>query len=147
MGEDDSPPADAADAAVPPPSTVKIMFKSGDDLRQDQLVMQLMFLMDRLLKKVNLDLKLLTYRVLAITQSDGIMEFVPNSHAISSILKEYRTIGAFLKKHNLDRSAPYEVSPLAMDTFVKSTAASCVLTYLLGIGDRHLDNIMVCENG
>ena len=41
----------------------------------------------------------------------------------------------------------YEVSPLAIDTFVKSTVASCVLTYLLGIGDRHLDNIMVCENG
>ncbi len=33
--------------------TVKIMFKSGDDLRQDQLIMQLMYLMDGLLKKVH----------------------------------------------------------------------------------------------
>jgi phosphatidylinositol 3-kinase len=85
------------------------MFKSGDDLRQDQLIMQLMMLMDGLLKKVNLDLKLLTYRVLAITQNDGkdyhfnqlfhqlkyeywkgIMEFVQNSHAVSAILAEYK---------------------------------------------------------
>jgi phosphatidylinositol 3-kinase len=52
-------------------TTHKIMFKSGDDLRQDQLVMQLIALMDRLLKKVNLDLKLLTYGILAVRQNDG----------------------------------------------------------------------------
>lgn len=45
--------------------TYKIIFKSGDDLRQDQLVMQLISLMDSLLKKVNLDLGLLTYGILA----------------------------------------------------------------------------------
>lgn len=51
--------------------THKIMFKSGDDLRQDQLIMQMIALMDRLLKKVNLDLKLLTYGILAVGQKDG----------------------------------------------------------------------------
>jgi hypothetical protein len=34
------------------PETMRIMFKSGDDLRQDQLIMQLMQLMDGLLRKV-----------------------------------------------------------------------------------------------
>lgn len=51
--------------------THKIMFKSGDDLRQDQLVMQMIALMDSLLKKVNVDLKLLTYGILAVGQTDG----------------------------------------------------------------------------
>lgn len=55
----------------PKPKTHKIMFKSGDDLRQDQLIMQMISLMDRLLKKVNLDLKLLTYGILAVGQKDG----------------------------------------------------------------------------
>ena len=47
------------------------MFKSGDDLRQDQLIMQMISLMDRLLKKVNSALKLLTYGILAVGQKDG----------------------------------------------------------------------------
>lgn len=35
----------------------KVIFKSGDDLRQDQLIMQMISLMDSLLKRVNLDLR------------------------------------------------------------------------------------------
>jgi phosphatidylinositol 3-kinase len=44
----------------------------GDDLRQDQLVIQLITLMDKLLKKENLDLKLTPYRVLATSFSAGL---------------------------------------------------------------------------
>ena len=35
-----------------------ILFKEGDDMRQDQLILQLVSMMDKLLKKVSLDLKL-----------------------------------------------------------------------------------------
>jgi phosphatidylinositol 3-kinase len=104
-------------------------------------------LMDRLLKKVNLDLKLHTYGILALSKEDGIMEFVSNSEAVSAILKEHKSITQFLRFHNPDRSGPYEIAPVALDTFVKSCAASCVVTYILGIGDRHLDNIMMRTNG
>lgn len=47
-----------------------LLYKAGDDLRQDQLVVQMMSLMDRLLKRENLDLKLNTYRcVLCVTHA------------------------------------------------------------------------------
>jgi hypothetical protein len=35
----------------------------------------------------------------------------------------------------------------AQDAFARSAAASCVATYVLGIGDRHADNIMVTHSG
>ena len=39
-----------------------VLYKLGDDLRQDQLVVQLFSLMDRLLKREHLDLRLTPYR-------------------------------------------------------------------------------------
>ena len=49
----------------------KVIFKHGDDLRQDELILQLLALMDRLLKREKLDLKLTPYKVLACTKSFG----------------------------------------------------------------------------
>jgi len=146
--ETSSEETDAANTTViSRPRTHKIMFKSGDDLRQDQLIMQMIALMDSLLKKVNLDLKLLTYGVLAVGQRDGIMEFVRNSSAISSVLKNFGSISEYLRHHCPDKTAPFEIAPKALDTFIRSCAGCCVVTFILGIGDRHLDNIMINTSG
>lgn len=56
------------------------MFKHGDDLRQDQLVLQMVHLMDRLLRKENLDLKLKPYRVLATGSNHGKF-YIPDTSA------------------------------------------------------------------
>lgn len=47
------------------------IFKSGDDVRQDQLVVQMVAVMGRLLMHESLDLRLTPYRVLASGQNPG----------------------------------------------------------------------------
>jgi phosphatidylinositol 3-kinase len=63
-----------------------VILKLGDDLRQDQLVVQLITLMDRLLKKENLDLKLTPYKVLATSSRNGLVECVTPSESMASVI-------------------------------------------------------------
>lgn len=125
-----------------------IIFKTGDDLRQDQLVIQIISLMDRLLQKENLDLKLTPYRILATSANAGAVQFIPST-TLAAAQGKYsgNYILAYLRANNPDKKAELGVRKEAMDTYVKSCAGYCVVTYLLGVGDRHLDNLLLSPDG
>ncbi|XP_058088685.1 phosphatidylinositol 3-kinase, root isoform isoform X2 [Magnolia sinica] len=124
----------------------KVIFKKGDDLRQDQLVIQMVSLMDRLLKLENLDLHLTPYRVLATGQEEGMLEFIPSS-SLALILSEHRSIVNYLQKFHPDEDGPFGITATCLETFIKSCAGYSVITYILGIGDRHLDNLLLRDDG
>ncbi|KAL8815929.1 MAG: hypothetical protein Q9223_004987 [Gallowayella weberi] len=124
-----------------------IIFKTGDDLRQDQLVIQIISLMDRLLRKENLDLKLTPYRILATSPTAGAVQFITSISLAAAWAKHKGSILAYLRTNNPDATAEFGVRPAAMDTYVKSCAGYCVITYLLGVGDRHLDNLLLTPDG
>lgn len=124
-----------------------IIFKTGDDLRQDQLVIQIISLMDRLLRKENLDLKLSPYRILATSANAGAVQFVPSLSLAAASAKNKGSILHYLKVKNPDDRADLGVRKETMDTYVKSCAGYCVITYLLGVGDRHLDNLLLAPDG
>lgn len=124
-----------------------VIFKRGDDLRQDQLCVQLILLMDRLLKRENLDLNLTVYSVLATSSDHGMVEYVQESNNLSNILQDYKSVARYLAHHNPDAKGPQGMSRQALKAFVKSCAGYCVITYLLGVGDRHLDNLMLTKDG
>ena len=124
-----------------------IIFKTGDDLRQDQLVIQIISLMDRLLRKENLDLKLSPYRILATGAKAGAVQFVASMSLAAAQTKNKGGILAYLRDHNPDKEADLGVRKEAMDNYVKSCAGYCVVTYLLGVGDRHMDNLLLAPDG
>ena len=57
----------------------KVIVKTGDDLRQDQLIIMMIQLMDGLLKRAALDLCLTPYSVIAMSPTSGLVEFVDGS--------------------------------------------------------------------
>ena len=185
----------------------RVMFKESDDLRQDQLAIQLIDLMDGCLREVGLDLAITTYRVLStqqlgrlgcflglgftksnifiyvysyyalslyafvfigwkhdkdnsrltlaiggVTSSSnihkpfsslipllgGCVEFISNATSLSKVLKQHKSLSAYLTAQN---------SVHCKERFIKSCAGYAVFTYLLGVGDRHLENIMVRPSG
>lgn len=64
------------------------IFKHGDDLRQDQLILQMITLMDKLLRRENLDLKLTPYRVLASSTKHGFVQFIDSVTVAEALAAE-----------------------------------------------------------
>ena len=98
-----------------------VIFKDGDDMRQDQLVIQLFTLMDQLLRKENLDLKLIPYNVLATGPLQGMAQFIP-SKTIAAIVSEHGNVLNYLRVNNPDEGSigTSGVEPGVIDTFVRS---------------------------
>lgn len=132
---------------------VLLLFKNGDDLRQDMLTLQVMQIMDNIWQEEGLDLRIIPYKALSTGRKVGLIEVVTNSDTIANIQKNYShsltaafrkaALFEWLKKH----SPTEEKLDKAVEDFTLSCAGYCVATYVLGIGDRHNDNIMVKQSG
>ncbi|KAJ2749910.1 Phosphatidylinositol (PI) 3-kinase, partial [Coemansia nantahalensis] len=120
-----------------------VIFKTGDDMRQDQLAVQIITLMDKLLQRESLDLRLTPYRVLATRADQGFSQFIESQSLAAILAENNNSILAYLRRGNPDPDGPYGVAAAVMETYVKSCAGYCVITYLLGVGDRHLDNLLL----
>uniref|UniRef100_A0A1I7VGA5 Phosphatidylinositol-4-phosphate 3-kinase n=1 Tax=Loa loa TaxID=7209 RepID=A0A1I7VGA5_LOALO len=88
-------------------SSFAILYKVGDDMRQDALVLQLVKMMNDIWLSQELDLRMVIFRCIPFGNKSGV----------------------------------------ALENFHLSCAGWCVATYVLGIGDRHNDNILVTRTG
>jgi phosphatidylinositol 3-kinase len=100
-----------------------IIFKTGDDLRQDQLVIQIVTLMDKLLLKENLDLKLTPYKIIATGVDHGAVQFIESVSLNTAIAKGGSILG-YLKNNNPSPTAEYGVRKEVMETYVRSVGSS-----------------------
>lgn len=129
---------------------ISLLYKNGDDLRQDMLTLQILQLMDNIWQAEGLDLRMNPYMCIATGKEQGLIEVVTDSMTIAGIQKWYKS-NAFDKRALLEWLKTKHPSGLdldrAVEEFMLSCAGYCVATYVLGIGDRHNDNIMMKRTG
>lgn len=117
-----------------------VLFKA-EDLRKDYIVMNFIRLADRILKReLNIDLNIVTYRIRPTGPDAGFIEMVSGSTTLYDIDEEHK---CDMFNYVDDEQRISQVR----QRFMRSTAAYCVLTFLLGAGDRHKHNIMITKSG
>nr|XP_016848755.1 PREDICTED: phosphatidylinositol 4-phosphate 3-kinase C2 domain-containing subunit beta isoform X2 [Anolis carolinensis] len=130
---------------------IRVIFKCGDDLRQDMLTLQMIRIMNKIWVQEGLDMRMVIFRCFSTGRGRGMVEMIPNAETLRKIQVEHGVTGSFkdrpladwLQKHN-PKENEYEK---AVENFIYSCAGCCVATYVLGICDRHNDNIMLKTTG
>ena len=111
-----------------------------DDLRNDQVVMKcVQIIKDVVFAEVPelSGLPCVSYHVQPITKCTGFIEIIAGK-TLTDIQKR-GTVSDWLLGHVKDGSG--------QDVFIQSAAVGTVLVYVLGIGDRHRENLMVTNKG
>uniref|UniRef100_A0A7N8YK52 Phosphatidylinositol 4,5-bisphosphate 3-kinase catalytic subunit gamma isoform n=1 Tax=Mastacembelus armatus TaxID=205130 RepID=A0A7N8YK52_9TELE len=131
---------------------IGIIFKDGDDLRQDMLILQILLIMESIWETEALDLCLLPYGCISTGNRIGMIEIVKDATTIANIQQSVvGSTGAFkdeiLYQWLRDKCVSEDKFQQAVERFLYSCGGYCVATYVLGIGDRHNDNIMITESG
>lgn len=124
-------------------SVMNILYKR-ENVRKDQIIMNIMSLMDIILSKdEEYTSNMVLYNILPTGQSTGIIEVINDCETIYQIQEKLQKS---ILNYILDNNDNTPIKDVRQK-FIKSIATYCVVTYLLGVGDRHLDNIMVTKDG
>ncbi|CAG9321147.1 PI4KB_6 [Blepharisma stoltei] len=128
---------------------VRVIVKSGDDLRQEQLAMQLISFFWQTFKEKKLDIYLYAYEILATGLDCGIIECVQDAVSIDGLKKslpaDRNTLYDFFRiQFGDENSKRYK---RAKKNFMRSLAGYSLLCYILQIKDRHNGNILIDRHG
>lgn len=112
-----------------------MLLKAGDDMRQDYAVLQVFEMMNFIWAKYEVSyhgnlVQAKTYKVVPIGPDTGVIGFIPNCKC----LKEIRDYEKLFEDEELDR-------------LVATACGSYIASYILGVRDRHWDNVLIQDDG
>uniref|UniRef100_A0A8D0D8X9 Phosphatidylinositol-4-phosphate 3-kinase catalytic subunit type 2 beta n=1 Tax=Sander lucioperca TaxID=283035 RepID=A0A8D0D8X9_SANLU len=87
---------------------VSVIFKSGDDLRQDMLTLQVIRIMNKIWIQEGLDMRMVIFKCFSTGRGRGMVEMIPQADTLRKIQVEHGVTGSFkdrpladwLQKHN-----------------------------------------------
>jgi phosphatidylinositol-4,5-bisphosphate 3-kinase len=127
-----------------------VVFKSGEErLRQDMAMLHVLSVLERVWQDAALGVELTTYGCVATGNDSGFVEVVTPAATLAGIVAQGGGVSAaplvkwLTAAARTGRVAYSDV----VAAFASSCAAQCCATYLLGIGTRNGDAVMVRQSG
>ena len=117
------------------------------------LTLQMLRIMDNIWKKAGYDFRMSIYGCISTGPQTGFIEVVKNASTIANIQKEKGFTGtmafrkgclfSWLRQRSVDENHLKQM----IQEFTLSCAGYSVASFILGIADRHSDNIMIRSSG
>jgi len=141
-------------AQLPSWDLMAFIVKSGDDLRQEQFAMQLVYLFQDMFASARTRLWLRPYQVVSTAADAGLIEVVEDAVSLSHLREKWaelkwppaeQTLHAyFIKAYGPEHLPPYKA---AQRNFIESMAGYAVVCYLLKVKDRNDGNLLLTRCG
>ena len=127
-------------------SISSVIVKSNDDVRQEVFVMQMIHYYQSVFSNAGLPIWLRPYRILSCSKTTGLIETLTDSTSIDGLKKadgypEEGGLRAYFEQAYGDPSG--DSFKAAQRNFMISLAGYSIVSYLLGLKDRHNGNIMI----
>ncbi|KAI8874231.1 hypothetical protein GQ42DRAFT_159911 [Ramicandelaber brevisporus] len=133
-----------------------VIVKTGADLRQEQLALQLILSMQRIWEEEQLDIWVKYYRILVTSNNSGLVETIQNTISVHLMRKdayarrmnalgqEFTISDYFIREYGVPGSPDFMV---AQHNFMVSLVGYSLVTYILALKDRHNGNILLDTQG
>lgn len=124
-----------------------MIVKAGDDLRQEELALQLVQTIHNIWKEEGITCSARPYVACATNVDRGVLEFIDDSNSIDGIKKSTNILQLskfFESAFGVIGTASFAIT---QQRFVESMAGNSIISYLLQIKDRHNGNLMINRKG
>ncbi|UZJ54855.1 hypothetical protein CBS101457_004175 [Exobasidium rhododendri] len=135
-----------------------VIIKTGADLRQEQLAVQLIQEFGRIWRETGSKCWIRYFKILVTSENSGIMETITDAVSVHSIKKEayshhqvkdgkittYSLLDHFINTFGDPSSSKFNK---ARQNFLESLAAYSIISYLLHLKDRHNGNLLIDQDG
>lgn len=108
-----------------------------EDVRTDRLAMTMGYWINHLTGSC----KVYTYDVFPLNTQSGVVQMIPSTTTLYDIRNSTSTLLNYIMSSN----ESINVRTLRQRV-ISSTAGACLLAFTMGLGDRHLENILVCSD-
>lgn len=121
---------------------IRLLFKK-ESILNDVLVLNLMTLSDIILSEhLSTNFGVVVYPAMPLTANSGMIEMIENAETVYAINTRKTTI----LQHIIERNENRIVGDV-LDRYMFSLVSYTLHSYFIGLGDRHLQNIMITDDG